>query len=263
MSNSIDINSPVGVIDSGIGGLTVLRELVKVCPNEQYVYIGDDINSPYGQRDAADIQTLSLLLCKRPLLSQIKVLVIACNTITAVAIDVIREHSKVPVIGVIDSGVEECIKITKNNKVGILATNATVESKVFDNELKRINKDIQVTSVGAPNMHLYAENSLDLVMNDPTPQIKQCVKDYVTPFIDAGCDTILLACTHFPPFEYLIREVVGDKVNIVSPSKLTALELKNVLEKNNMLSKGKGSYKIYSTAHNEFKYEKFQELIMK
>ena len=264
MSNSSDIkNQPVGVIDSGIGGLTVLRELVDLCPNEQYIYIGDDINSPYGQRDVEDIQTLSLLLCKRPLLSHIKTLVIACNTITAAAMDVIKEHCKFPVIGVIDSGVQECINVTKNNKVGILATNATVDSKVFDKELKKINKDIEVTSVGAPNMHLYAENSLDLVMNDPTPQIKQCVKDYVTPFMDAGCDTILLACTHFPPFEYLIREVVGDKVSIVSPSKLTALEFKNVLEKNGMSSNGPGSYKIYSTAHNEFKYEKFQELIMK
>lgn len=263
MADKIDIKDrPIGVIDSGIGGLTVLRELVNVCPNENYIYIGDDINSPYGQRDKEDIRTLSLLLCKRPLLYDMKALVIACNTITAMAIDVIRENLDVPVVGVIDAGVRECIAKTKNNKVGILATNATVESKVFDNELKKINKDIEVTSVGAPNMHLYAENSLDLVMKNPTPQIKQCVHDYVQPFIEAGCDTILLACTHYPPFEYLIREVVGPDVNIISPSKQTALELKAILEEKKMLSKTSGGYKIYSTAHSDDKYEKFTELIM-
>lgn len=290
MSNTNNIqNAPIGVIDSGIGGLTVLRELLLTCPNEYFIYIGDDVNSPYGTREAKEIQQLSLALAKHSKFESIKALVIACNTITAAALDVIEANIEIPVIGVIDAGVSEALAVSKNLKIGILATTATVNSGVFDRALKQGNANAEVTSVGAPKMHEYAENNLDLVMNNPTPEIKQCVRDYMQPFIDAGCDTILMACTHFPPFENLVRDVVGSDVKIVSPSKNTAESLRTTLQDLNLsnstpanptpakqtstnlsnqainsanITSANFNYEIISTAGNDEKYAKFSELLL-
>lgn len=286
MSNSTDIaNVPIGVIDSGIGGITVLRELLRACPGEHFIYIGDDANSPYGTRTAEEIQQLSLNLIRHPKLEGIKALVVACNTITACALDVIEQNFEGEVVGVIEPGVEAALANTKNNKVGILATTATVESQVFDNAFKAQNPQIELTSVGAPKLHEYAENNLDLILNAPTSEIKQCVVDHMKPFIDAGCDTILLACTHFPPYENLIRDIVGPDVNIIAPSINTAETLRTILEANNLTNELTSSqanqtptnqtpnsanqtsenpnFEIISTAGNDEKYAKFTELLLK
>lgn len=283
MSVQHDIkNAPIAVIDSGIGGITVLRELLRTCPTEHFIYIGDDANSPYGTRTAEDIQQLSLALIKHPKLTHTKALVVACNTITAAAIDVIAQNYEGPVLGVIEPGIEAVLATTKNNKVGILATTATVESGVFDRALKAANQAIEVTSVGAPKLHAYAESSLDLILNAPTQDIKECVVEHIEPFIDAGCDTILLACTHFPPYEPLIRDIVGPDVNIIAPSVNTAEALRVTLEANNLANPrlanqpsnqpiafsanhilANQNYEIISTAGNDEKYAKFTELLLK
>ena len=264
MGNTTNINNaPIGVIDSGIGGITVLRELLRTCPTEHFIYIGDDANSPYGTREKQEIQQLSLALANHPMFEGIKALLVACNTITAAALDSIKESLSVPVIGVIDGGVTETLNATTNLKVGILATTATVESGIFETALHAANADVEVTSVGAPKMHEYAENNLDLVMNNPTHEIKQCVADYMQPFIDAGCDTILMACTHFPPYEKLIDEIVGPDVNIVSPSKNTAEILRTMLDSQAIASSQNSGFEIITTAGNDEKYAKFSELILR
>ena len=266
MPSTNDIkNAPIGVIDSGIGGITVLRELLRTCPTEHFVYIGDDANSPYGTRTAEDIQQLSLALIKHPKLAGSKALVVACNTITAAALDDIAQNFEGPVFGVIEPGIEEVLATTKNNHVGILATTATVESGVFDRALKSANPDIEVTSVGAPKLHEFAENNLDLVLGAPTQEIKECVVEHIAPFIEAGCDTILLACTHFPPYESLIRDIVGPDVNIIAPSVNTAEVLRATLEAKNLgnPTPANHNYEIISTAGNDEKFAKFSELLLK
>lgn len=275
MPNTTDIkNAPIGVIDSGIGGITVLRELLRTLPAERFVYIGDDTNSPYGTRTAEDIQQLSLALIKHPKLAGTKALVIACNTITAAALDVITQNYEGEVIGVIEPGVQAALATTKNNKIGILATTATVESGVFDSALKSVNPVIEITSVAAPKLHEYAENNLDLILGAPTQDIKECVVEHIAPFIDAGCDTILLACTHFPPYEALIRDIVGPDVNIIAPSINTAEALRTMLADANIQNPTQANqapanpipanlnFEIISTAGNDAKYKKFSELIL-
>ena len=165
-----------------------------------------------------------------------------------------------------------------------MATTATVNSKVFDTAIKAANPEISITSVAAPKLHEYAESSLDLILNAPTQDIKECVIEYVEPFINAGCDTILLACTHFPPYEALIRDVVGSAVNIIAPSVNTAEALRATLKENkltntsssnqaetqtseSLTSKGKlgfvnNNFEIISTAGNNEKYKKFSEMIL-
>lgn len=264
MGVQIDIkNSPIGVIDSGIGGITVLRELLRVCPSEHFIYIGDDANSPYGTRTAEDIQQLSLALINQPKIAHTKALVVACNTITAAAIDVITQNFEGPVIGVIKPGIDAVLATTKNNKVGILATTATVESGVFDRALKSASPSIEVTSVGAPKLHEYAENSLDLILGAATKDIKECVVEHIAPFINAGCDTILLACTHFPPYEPLIRDIVGPQVNIIAPSVNTAEALHTMLDSQGIASRENSGFEIITTAGNDEKYAKFSELILR
>lgn len=283
VSNNISA-APIGVFDSGIGGITVLRELLRTLPAEHFIYIGDDKNSPYGTRTAEEIKQLSLALIKHPKFEGIKTLVVACNTITAAALDVISENFEGPVIGVIKPGVEAALATTKNNKLGILATTATVNSKVFDTAIKAANPEISITSVAAPKLHEYAENSLDIILNAPTQDIKECVIEHVEPFINAGCDTILLACTHFPPYEALIRDIVGSAVNIIDPSVNTAEALRATLKEKN-LTNNRSSYQtapqisapptsqgnhgfvnnnfeIISTAGNNEKYKKFSEMIL-
>lgn len=271
MPNTTDIkNAAIGVIDSGIGGITVLRELLRTCPTEHFVYIGDDANSPYGTRTAEDIQQLSLALIKHPKLVHTKALVVACNTITAAALDDIAQNYEGPVFGVIEPGIEEVLATTKNNHVGILATTATVESGVFDRALKSADPDIEVTSVGAPKLHEFAENNLDLVLGAPTQGIKECVVEHIAPFIAAGCDTILLACTHFPPYASLIRDIVGPDVNIIAPSVNTAKALRTTLQDLNLTNQSSANqthahlnYEIISTAGNDKKFAKFSELLLK
>ncbi len=257
---NLETSKPIGVFDSGIGGLTVLRELLRECPNENFIYIGDDANSPYGEKSVEQIQQLSLDVIRKQEFSNIKALVIACNTITAAAYDVIVQNSDVPVIGVVEHGVNAALESTKNNKIGILATTATIESGVYDKALKLGRPDVAVTSVAAPKLHQLAENHLDQILIEPSDDVYKLVDYHIQPFIDAGCDTILLACTHFPPYAKIISSIVGAEVNVVDPSKNTAKSLAKLLQVD--LSSAGGSYKIISTAGNDEKYKEFSNLIL-
>lgn len=260
--NNLETSKAIGVFDSGIGGLTVLRELICECPNEDFIYIGDDANSPYGEKSADQIQQLSLDVIRKQEFSDIKALVIACNTITAAAYDVIVQNSNVPVIGVVESGVNAALESTKNNKIGILATTATVKAGVYDKALKAGNTDVAITSVAAPKLHQLAENHLDKILVDPSEDVYKLVEEHIQAFIDAGCDTIILACTHFPPYSKIISSIVGDQVNLVDPSQNTAKSLARLLAEKGISNEGEGSYKIISTAGSDDKYKEFSKLIL-
>ena len=253
----------IGVIDSGIGGLTVMREILRQLPNEKIVYVGDDVHSPYGERTAEDIVQLSLKLISSDELSNIKALVIACNSITVYALDEIIKNSTVPVIGVVEAGVQAIVDSTKNKKIGVLATNATVNSGVYKDKILSFISDAAVTSVPAPKLHMMAQDHLDKIVCNPSQEVKDLVLEHVQAFMDAGCDTVLMGCTHFPPYKDIINEIMGPDVNVVDPSYYTALNLKKSLEENNTASDSQGSYKIISTAGNDEKFKQFSELIFK
>lgn len=250
-------DAPIGVFDSGIGGMTVLGEIVKLLPNEKIIYVGDTLHFPYGEKTADQIREYSLQICDWLEVQGVKMIVIACNTITAAAYDHIVKHVDVPVVGVVESGVKAATEITKNNSVGILATQATVNLGIYNKYLLDYNLNINIVSVAAPKLVNYVEDDLDMVLNHPSQQLFYDVRKYVEPFIEHNCDTLVMACTHFPFLEKYLDEALPEGVALVSPSKHTAEEVSKILNKNDMLNTGDAKYDFYTTDNDVNKLEDF------
>lgn len=224
-------NNPIGVFDSGIGGLTVAKEIIKLLPNESIIYLGDTARVPYGTRSKEVIskfaKELALFLLKR----DIKILVVACNTISATCLEEIKKISPVPVIGVINETVKKAVGVTKNKRIGVIGTTGTIQSKAYENKIKKLDSSIEVFSIGCPLFVPLAEEGLH--KHEAT---KLVAKDYLKHVIEAGVDTLILGCTHYPLLLETIAETVGDKVNLVDSAEPTAEELKKMLNEQGLLS---------------------------
>ncbi|HBQ50658.1 glutamate racemase [Candidatus Daviesbacteria bacterium RIFCSPLOWO2_01_FULL_38_10] len=223
--------SPIGVFDSGIGGLTVVKEIIKLLPNESIIYLGDTARVPYGTRSKEVVTKFALELVKFLLKRKVKVLVVACNTISALAISEIEEISTVPVVGVVLPAVAEAVKVTKNKRIGVIGTQGTIESKVYEQGIKKIDTSIKVVSVGCPLFVPMAEEGLH-----NHKAAKLMARDYLDEVLKAKVDTLILGCTHYPLLLETIRETVGPSVTLVDSAKPTALELKKVLSDNDLFS---------------------------
>lgn len=235
--------SPIGVFDSGIGGLTVVKEIVKALPSESIVYIGDTARVPYGPRSKEIITKFAKELTNFLLERQVKCLVIACNTISATCLDEIKKMSPVPVIGVIDPTIDFSIKLTKNKRIGVIGTAGTINSRVYEKKIYKIDPKIEVHSVSCPLFVPLAEEGL----NDHKAT-KLIAEDYLKDLKNKNIDTLILGCTHYPVLKKVIGEVVGKQVVLVDSAKPTAKELKKVLAEKNLLSENKKpKYEFYVT----------------
>lgn len=224
-------NNAIGVFDSGIGGLTVAKEIVSLLPNESIVYLGDTARVPYGTRSKEVVTKFAKELADFLLKRNVKVLVVACNTISAVALDEIKKMSPVPVIGVVKPAVKKAVIETKNKRVGIIGTPVTIQSNVYDAEIKALDSSIEVFSSGCPLFVPFAEEGLG-----SHKATKLVAQDYLEDIIKADVDTLVLGCTHYPLLLETISEIVGPNINLVDSAKPTAEELKTILEKENLLS---------------------------
>ncbi|MBI4036014.1 glutamate racemase [Candidatus Daviesbacteria bacterium] len=227
-------NSPIGIFDSGIGGLTVTKEIVKLLPHESIIYIGDTARVPYGTRSKEVITKFAKQLVNFLLKRKVKFLVVACNTISSVALDEIKKISPVPVIGVIIPAAKKATEETKNKKIGVIGTQGTIASYAYEKEIKKINLKIKVVATACPLFVSLAEEGLG-----DHPAAKLLAKDYLEEIISSGVDILILGCTHYPLLLETIRNVVGPKVNIVDSAVPTAQQLKITLENNNLLSDSK------------------------
>jgi glutamate racemase len=218
-------NAPIGVFDSGIGGLTVVREIQRVLPFESIVYLGDTARVPYGIRSPQTVIRYSLE-CTRFLLSKkIKLLVVACNTAAAVGIDRIRETVSVPVIGVIAPGAKAAAMNTKNKKIGIIGTEATIKSSSYLKAIKSFDESIEVFSCPCPLfVPLVEEGWLD----GDVPRLT--ASRYLGHVKDMGIDTLVLGCTHYPLLKKVISEVMGSGVTLIDSAVETAKEVKYELQ---------------------------------
>lgn len=240
----------IGVFDSGIGGLTVLNRLLKVLPNEKYVYIGDTLRIPYGSKSPEDIRKFSKQCIDIIARENLKAAVIACNTVSSYGLENLRKNFNFPFIGVIVPGSHDAVNVTKNKKIAILATDATVNSKVYDKNIEKLEPSIEVKSIGATDIVLAVENNH---ANDDIG--KTVIKRYLDLLGDFDYDTLIFGCTHFPiakkNFKNIFNEE-GKKVFLVDPAYNTALELKKTLEKNEFLStEKKGEVKFFVTDNPE------------
>ncbi|GEN31454.1 glutamate racemase [Cerasibacillus quisquiliarum] len=223
---------PIGVIDSGVGGLTVAQELMRQLPNEQLIYFGDTLRCPYGSRTKDEIIQFTWEMVHFLFEKNIKMLVIACNTATAYTLKSLQQQLPIPVIGVIKPGARAAIKATKNNVVGVIGTEATVSSKAYETALKQIKPEITVQSLACPLFVPMVEKGI-LSGEEAERVVKHSLKSLIK---DNRMDTLVLGCTHYPLLKETIQSVIGDDLTIISSSDETARETSAILEVHNLLA---------------------------
>lgn len=224
-------NRSIGVFDSGIGGLTVVKELMEILPNEKIVYFGDTARVPYGNRSEDTIKRFSKECIEFLDRKDIKALIIACNTVSAVALDMLKEIFDMYILGVIVPGSKMANNITINKKIGVIGTNATILSGAYEKNIKNESIENIVYSKACPLFVPIVEDGLS-----DTTIAMETTKFYLDELIKQNVDTIVMGCTHYPILENTIKTVVGKNINLVNPAKETAIEMKNYLEKNSLLN---------------------------
>ena len=250
---TIDRNAPVGVFDSGVGGLTVAREIMRNLPSEKIVYFGDTARVPYGSKSKETVIRYSRQIIRFLLEQQVKAIVVACNTASAFALDAVKDELDIPIIGVIEAGARVAAAETRNKRVGVIGTVGTVGSGIHEAYLKKIDPQIQVMGKACPLFVPLVEEGW---LHDPVTV--EVASRYLKELQEKEIDTLILGCTHYPLLRSTIREIMGEKVRLVNPAYETALELGNLLKEKNLLSTGTQQeefpYRFYvSDLANEFK----------
>jgi glutamate racemase len=222
----------IGVFDSGVGGLTVVREIFKKLPDYQIIYFGDTARTPYGTKSKEIIIKYAREDAKFLLERGAKIIVIACNTASAVASQILRDELGVPVFEVIMPAVRRAVAVTKSKKIGVIGTRATIGSGVYEESIKKINAEIQVTSQACPLLvPLVEEGWLD------QPETKRIVKKYLQPLKNKQIDTLILGCTHYPALKHLIHLRIGRHVKLVDSAEEVVCKLQSFLAGNEGVEK--------------------------
>ena len=233
------MQKPIGVIDSGVGGLTVAKEIMRQLPKERIIYLGDTARCPYGPRDKEEVLEFTWEMTNHLLMHHdIKMLVIACNTATAVALEEISEKLSIPVIGVIEPGARTALKVTENKHIGVIGTVGTITSGAYESALKTINSDVHVESLACPPFVPLVESG---EYEGELPD--QIVRETLIPILNKGIDTLILGCTHYPLLKDSIQKAVGTTTEIISSGDETAREVSTILYYKKILNKQKGKTK--------------------
>jgi len=227
------LERPIGVIDSGVGGLTVAKEIMRQLPKEQIIYLGDTARCPYGPRPEQEIRQFTWEMTYYLLQYNIKMLVIACNTATAVVLEEIRKKLDIPVLGVVYPGARTALKITKNHHIGVIGTVGTIKSGAYEKALKSINNKIQVESLACPKFVPLVESG-----NFDGDEARKIVQQSLEPLKYSDIDTLILGCTHYPLLSPLIREFMGKHVELICSGDETAREVSTILYHNGLLNTG-------------------------
>ncbi len=220
-----DRNAPVGVFDSGVGGLTVAREIMRQIPEERIVYFGDTARVPYGNKSKDTILRYSRQIIRFLRTREVKAIVIACNTASAYALDTVAAESDIPIIGVINAGARTAVQATRNGKIGVIGTEGTIGSGIYTRVMKQLKPDIQVTGKPCPLFVPLVEEGL--LHDSVTDEI---ASRYLSVLKGKYIDTLVLGCTHYPLLRSTLRRLMGENVVLVNPAYETAIELKQLLE---------------------------------
>lgn len=253
---NVDIKNaaPIGVFDSGVGGLTVAREIMRQLPNENLVYFGDTAHVPYGSKSKDNIihysrQSINFLKSKA-----VKAIVIACNTASALALDIVREECDIPIIGVVEPGARAALEVTVTKKIGVIGTEATIHSAIYEKIIQGVSPDVSVIAKACPLFVPLVEEGF--AKHKVTEDI---IDYYLSDFRESDIDSLILGCTHYPLLRSKIQAYVGDRIILVNPAYETAMDLKRLLEEHNMANAGcKGDHAAYafyvSDAADKFKH---------
>ena len=227
-------SAPIGVFDSGVGGLTVVREIMRQIPNEQIIYFGDTARVPYGSKSGKTVTRYSEQIVRLLRQQDVKAIVVACNTASAYALDEIEKEIDIPVIGVIRPGAKTAMDVTRNGRIGVIGTEATIGSGIYARYIKEQNTEMEVLGKACPLLVPLVEEGL---LNDPVTD--EIALRYLSSLIDSGIDTLILGCTHYPLIRATIGKVMGGHVTLVNPAYETARELRELLEGAHMLNQSK------------------------
>ncbi len=226
----------IGIFDSGMGGLTVVKEVIANLPNENIIYFGDTARVPYGPKSKETVIRFSIENILFLLRHNVKLIIVACNTASSVALADIEKNFKVPIMGVIEPGVKEAVRISRNKRIGIIGTKTTIKSRAYEHQIKKLNSKIKVFSQACPLfVPLVEEGWLK------TKITKEIVADYLLPLKNKNIDTIVLGCTHYPLLKPVIQEVFGLKVKLIDSARQVANEAKQILANQGLLTSAKAN----------------------
>lgn len=244
-------DSPIGIFDSGVGGLTVARAIIDQLPNESIIYVGDTANSPYGTKTIEEVRRLALDVMDRLIDEGVKILVIACNSASAAVLRDARqrytEGRGIPVVEVIQPAVRRAVASTANNRVGVIGTQATISSKAYEDAFAAA-VDIEITASACPKFVEFVERGVT-----SGPELLGFAEEYLAPIKAAGVDTLVLGCTHYPLLTGAISLVMGDRVTLVSSAEETAKDVYRTLNSNSLLrsSPEKPEYRFQATGETK------------
>ncbi|CCJ32961.1 glutamate racemase [Caloramator australicus] len=243
---------PIGVFDSGIGGLTVVKEIMEFLPNENIVYFGDTARVPYGTKSAETVTRYAFQNTRFLLTKDVKAIVVACNTASAVSLDALQESFDIPIIGVIKPGAFAAVKATLNKKIGIIGTEGTVNSRAYERVIRKLLPEAEIYAYPCPLFVPIVEEGWA-----NTKVSYMVAEEYLKPLKDSNIDSLVMGCTHYPLLMKVVDDVLEHKVKLINPARETALELKNILtEKGIENSQNVAAQYEYYVSDNPEKFKK-------
>ena len=235
-------SAPIGIFDSGVGGLTVARAIIDQLPNESILYLGDSARGPYGPRPLAEVRSFALECLDQLVAAGAKALVIACNTASAAMLRDARERYEIPVIEVIQPAARRAVSATRSGRVGVIGTQATIDSGAYLDAFTAAPQ-LEITAIACPQFVEFVERG-----ETSGAAITAVAQEYLRPLLDEGVDTLVLGCTHYPLLTGVISYVMGDYVTLVSSAEETAKDLYRTLVEHNLLNdEGHPTYRFIST----------------
>jgi len=220
----------IGIFDSGLGGLTVLKEIVKALPQEDTIYLGDTARVPYGTKSPETVTRYSEEITSFLVKREIKLLVVACNTASAVSLDALKKRFSIPIVGVIEPGARRAASVTRTGKVGVIGTEGTIKSSAYARAIKQLNPEIEVLTRACPLFVPLAEEGWT-----DNQVARLTAQSYLAGLREAGVDTLVLGCTHYPLLKGIIGEVMGDGVRLVDSAEETAFTVAEILRNQGLL----------------------------
>lgn len=270
-------DAPIGVFDSGFGGLTVAREIMKALPNESITYFGDTLHCPYGPRSFDEVRGFVDSICSWLIGRNVKMIVIACNTATAAGLSFAQTKFPVPVIGVVEPGARAAARATRNRRVGVIATKGTVESGIYTEAIRNIDVGITVFSTATPRFVEIAELGLRMAKGPIEnytslasqvyirPEFQEIAQDYLDPLRRCDVDTLVLGCTHFPLLKSLIGGVMGRDVVLISSASEVARDCVDVLSRQGIRAEQDHEpvYEFFTSSDDVEAFRRFGERVLR
>lgn len=236
-------NRPIGVFDSGVGGLTVLKRLVNVLPDEDYIYFGDTARVPYGEKTKDQLIGFSREILDWYKKNNVKMVLMACNTSSSVALDVVKDEYDFPVLGLIKPTAEYTAKLNIN-RIGVIATSATVKSNAYKSAINAVDPNKEVFQVPCPGLVEIVESG-----NVDSFESKELISRYILPLVDNNVEKIILGCTHYPYFSNLIYKLTGDEKILIDPGAYLVKTAKEKLNEVGFNGSNKGSRKYFVSSN--------------